>query len=158
MNTRNSSLVGVVLVLGLMVLGAACAHAPAAQTSPIQPAIADAHRVGDWTGVVRIAVGSYELLDSSESGLVESTVTGLISGVGADVKVSCLEHEGALGNGVVHARVRLQFPERMTLEQKFTTLGLLQGLNPTGEAYRFELPLTGSVRGPSAPLARRRAR
>jgi hypothetical protein len=153
MNTRNT-LVGVVLVLGLMVLGAACAHAPA-QTTSVQPAIADAHRVGDRTGVVRIAVGSHELLDANESSLVESTVTGLISSAGSDVKVSCLEHEGGLGGGVVHARVRLQFPERMTLEQKFTTLGLLQGLNPTGEAYRLEQPLTGSVRGPSAPLARR---
>ena len=153
MNNRNSTFVGVALVLGLMVLGSACAHAPAVQSA--RPAIADTHRVSDWSGVVRIAVGSFELLEGGESALVESTVDGLITSVGSDVKVSCVEHEGDLGSsGVVHARVRLEFPARMTLEQKFTTLGLLQGLNPTGAAYRLELPLVGSVRGPSGPIAR----
>ena len=135
---RNST--AAVLVLGVMVLGAACAHAPAAGSGTARPAIADAHRISDWSGIVRIAVGSHELIEGGEAALVESTVAGLIASAGAGVKVSCLEHEGELGgNGVVHARVRLHFPERMTLEQKFTTLGLLPAAgcgSPTSQDTR----------------------
>jgi hypothetical protein len=154
MKTRNHTLLLGVFALLWLPLCAACAHVPAAAPTAGRTALPETHRVSAWTGVVRIAVGNSELFEGNEADFIESTVTGLIGALGSDVKVSCLDHEGDVsGSSVLHAHVRLEFAERMTLEQKFTTLSMLQSLNPTGEAYRLEAPLTGVVRGPAVIAA-----
>jgi len=149
MRNWTSTVARLVPVFSLAILSAACAHGPAPR-----PELAAAHRVPDWTGVVRIAAGSYELVEGGEVKLIEAAIGGLVASFGSDIRVQCLEHESG-GNGAVHARVRLEFPERMTLEQKFGALGALQGLSPTGEAYHLEQPLVGSVKGPALRTARR---
>ncbi len=140
-------------LLLLVVLLSACAHAPA--PAPL-PALASAHQVSAWTGDIRIAVGNSSVLEGGELALVESTVSGLISTVGASARVQCLDHEGDIGGtGVVHARVRVEFPDRMTIEQKFGALHLLEGLQPTEGAYK-PLPAVNGNRAPSAPVAQTR--
>lgn len=159
METWNRTMLLGVLALLCVALCAACAHVPASTPAPHPQVLPDRHRVSAWTGVVRIAVGSSDLFEGNEAEFVESAVTGLIGALGSNVKVSCIDHEGEVGgSGVLHAHVRLEFAERMTLEQKFTTLGMLQSLNPTGEAYLLEAPLTGVVRGPAVIAADSRRR
>lgn len=143
-----------IALFALLVSG--CAHQAAPQVSVhAPPRIAATHAVGVWTGEVRVAVGSSAgELEGVETTMVEATVRGLIHQLGIPAKVEVLSRDGDLGVfGAVHARVRVAFPDRVSLEQKYEALGLLEGMRPGAGAFvERAKPRPGGAGGISASI------
>lgn len=113
-----------------------CAHHGGTPVSNLG-ALSAPRPVSFWTGEVRIAAGSsHEDLQGEDVVVVVSAVEGLLAQAGVPAQVQCLEHDGDMGTrGAFHARIRVDFPTKLSLEQKYEALGLLEGLKPAEAAY-----------------------
>ncbi len=144
------------IVLALLFVSG-CAHQRAPQISVHAPTrIAATHALAAWTGEVRVAVGSSadELDRGASAALVEATVHGLIRELGIPAKVEVLSRDGDLGVfGAVHARVRVAFPGRVSLEKKYEALDLLESLRPGAGAYVPRPSRGGGAGGISASVS-----
>jgi hypothetical protein len=130
--SKEPSVNKLAIVALALVLMPACAHVPASSSQ-----LATRHGVNAWTGDVRIAVGNAQTeLDGKSTALVEATVRGLLAQHGIAARVECLTKEGDIDLiGALHARVRVDFPERIRLDQKYEVLNLLDGMRPNAAAY-----------------------
>jgi len=134
-----------VLVLGALFV-VSCAHREAGLVS--SPTVAPRHALNSWQGEVRVELGSSDsTFESADESLVAAALQGVMGVQGVRVQVECLDSQSEIGlHGAVHARVRVDFPDRLTLEQKYEVLSLLESMKPGAAAFLANPPIMPAAR------------
>lgn len=140
---KSTMLNGLIIIMSIWMTGGCAIHSavPIVVATKV-PSLPSKHAVPSWTGQVRLALGtSNQDVDGQDAAIVMNTVKSLLEQVGVPVEIQCLEHDGNIGtSGAMHARIRVGFTQKLTIEQKFEALSVLQSLEPTTDAYITDIP------------------
>jgi sulfur carrier protein ThiS len=122
-------------MIPVVFVASGCAHHRAADAAS-HPVLDRAHAMPSWSGVIRISAGNSSREFAQNPKVVEETVQGLVDSLGLDARVHCMETDGDLGvKGAIHARVSVNFPDKLTVEEKFEVMHLLENMKPSEGAY-----------------------
>lgn len=140
----------VATMIPVFLIASGCAHhtTPAAVSHQV---LDRAHAMPSWSGVIRISTGnsSRELAESPR--MVEETVQGLVNSLGLDARVRCMGTEGDLSvKGAIHAQVKVNFSDRLTVEKRFEVMHMLESMRPSENAYILR---ENGTPAPSAAMA-----